>query len=110
MIEVSEIVAKVRERLNDNEVGNYEILDSVLVENINQAKESATTQITANQTQAINNITQAKENATNQINTNKQEVLSNITQEKNQAYSEINEAKTPIIIKTLIFLRLNKAC
>ncbi|EMG96257.1 hypothetical protein HMPREF1401_00664 [Helicobacter pylori GAM120Ai] len=37
MIEVSEIVAKVRERLNDNEVGNFEILDSVLVENINQA-------------------------------------------------------------------------
>ncbi len=37
MIEVSEIVAKVRERLNDNEVGNYGILDSVLVENINQA-------------------------------------------------------------------------
>ncbi|WRG57994.1 hypothetical protein FNE07_05190 [Helicobacter pylori] len=37
MIEVSEIIAKVRERLNDNEVGNYEILDSVLVENINQA-------------------------------------------------------------------------
>ncbi len=36
MIEVSEIIAKVRERLNDNEVGNYEILDSVLVENINQ--------------------------------------------------------------------------
>ncbi len=37
MIEVSEVVAKVRERLNDNEAGNYEILDSVLVENINQA-------------------------------------------------------------------------
>ncbi|WRB37071.1 hypothetical protein KVK24_05615 [Helicobacter pylori] len=37
MIEVSEVIAKVRERLNDNEVGNYEILDSVLVENINQA-------------------------------------------------------------------------
>ncbi|WQZ52183.1 hypothetical protein E5P85_03155 [Helicobacter pylori] len=37
MIKVSEVVAKVRERLNDNEVGNYEILDSVLVENINQA-------------------------------------------------------------------------
>ncbi|GAA8840632.1 hypothetical protein VN1337_11820 [Helicobacter pylori] len=36
MIEVSEVIAKVRERLNDNEVGNYEILDSVLVENINQ--------------------------------------------------------------------------
>ncbi|WQU10384.1 hypothetical protein KVE48_01045 [Helicobacter pylori] len=37
MIEVSEIVAKVRERLNDNEVGNYELLDSVIIENINQA-------------------------------------------------------------------------
>ncbi|EMH26306.1 hypothetical protein [Helicobacter pylori] len=37
MMEVSEIVAKVRERLNDNEVGNYEILDSVIIENINQA-------------------------------------------------------------------------
>ncbi|MFP6095475.1 hypothetical protein ACLGAV_06910 [Helicobacter pylori] len=37
MIEVSEVLAKVRERLNDNEIGNYEILDSVLVENINQA-------------------------------------------------------------------------
>ncbi len=37
MIEVSEVIAKVRERLNDNEVGSYEILDSVLVENINQA-------------------------------------------------------------------------
>ncbi|MFP6006789.1 hypothetical protein ACLF8L_07570 [Helicobacter pylori] len=37
MIEVSEVIAKVRERLNDNEVENYEILDSVLVENINQA-------------------------------------------------------------------------
>ncbi|PDX30034.1 hypothetical protein [Helicobacter pylori] len=37
MIEVSEIVAKVRERLNDNEVGNYEILDSVIIGNINQA-------------------------------------------------------------------------
>ncbi|MBS3010863.1 hypothetical protein [Helicobacter phage COL 5-PUJ] len=37
MIEVSEIVAKVRERLNDNEVGNYEILDGVIIENINQA-------------------------------------------------------------------------
>ncbi|RVY52908.1 histidinol phosphatase, partial [Helicobacter pylori] len=36
--------------------------------------------------------------------------LDNITQEKNQATSEIIEAKKAIIIKTLIFLRLNKAC
>ncbi|MGL2485412.1 ATPase, partial [Helicobacter pylori] len=33
-----------------------------------------------------------------------------LKQEKQQAYSEITEAKKAIIIKTLIFLRLNKAC
>nr|WRE08379.1 hypothetical protein KVE34_05280 [Helicobacter pylori] len=80
------------------------------ITNINQAKDNATTQINTNKTQAITNINEAKENATNQINTNKQEVLNNITQQKQQAYSEITEAKNTIIIKTLIFLRLNKAC
>uniref|UniRef100_UPI0034659607 DUF1542 domain-containing protein n=1 Tax=Helicobacter pylori TaxID=210 RepID=UPI0034659607 len=60
---------------------------------LNQARENANNQITANQTQAITNINQAKENATNQINTNKQEVLNNITQEKQEATSEITEAK-----------------
>ncbi|WP_205731698.1 hypothetical protein [Helicobacter pylori] len=77
---------------------------------LNQAKENATTQITANQTQAITNINEAKVSATNQINANKQEAINNITQEKQQATSEINEAKKTIIIKTLFFLRLNKAC
>ncbi|CAK00327.1 hypothetical protein [Helicobacter acinonychis] len=37
MIEVSEIMIKVRERLNDTEGGDFAILDSVLIENINQA-------------------------------------------------------------------------
>ncbi len=55
-------------------------------------------------------LNQARENANNEISENKQEVLNNITQEKNQATSEIIEAKKAIIIKTLIFLRLNKAC
>ncbi|WQY48909.1 hypothetical protein KVL33_05445 [Helicobacter pylori] len=77
---------------------------------LNQAKESATTQINADKTQAINNITEAKESTTTQINTNKQEALNNITQQKSQATTEIAEAKKAIIIKTLIFLRLNKAC
>ncbi|MCQ2899078.1 hypothetical protein JT062_00925, partial [Helicobacter pylori] len=63
-----------------------------------------------NKTQAIANINEAKESATTQINTNKQEVLSHITQEKTTATSEIIEVKKAIIIKTLIFLRLNKAC
>nr|WRE11384.1 ATPase [Helicobacter pylori] len=71
---------------------------------LNNAKESATTQINTNKTESLEAITQeknqatseineAKESATNQINTNKQEVLNNITQEKQQATSEINEAK-----------------
>ncbi|MGN8444179.1 hypothetical protein ACR9LG_07725, partial [Helicobacter pylori] len=77
---------------------------------LNQARDNANNQITENKTQSLEAITQAKTTATTQINTNKQEVLNNITQEKKQAYSEINEAKKPIIIKTLIFLRLNKAC
>ncbi|WQZ06238.1 hypothetical protein KVL05_05375 [Helicobacter pylori] len=77
---------------------------------LNQARENAQAQINTKETQAITNINEAKENATTQINTNKQEVLNNITQEKNQATSEITEAKNTIIIKTLIFLRLNKAC
>ncbi len=80
------------------------------LEAITQAKTNANNEITANQTQAINNINQAKESAQAQINANKQEVLNNITQEKTTATSEINEAKKTIIIKTLIFLRLNKVC
>ncbi|AEN17242.1 hypothetical protein HPSNT_05535 [Helicobacter pylori SNT49] len=80
------------------------------LEAIAQAKTSANNEINTNKTQAITNINEAKESAQAQINTNKQEVLNNITQEKNQATSEITEAKNTIIIKTLIFLRLNKAC
>ncbi len=77
---------------------------------LNQARDNANNEISENKTQAITNINEAKESANNEINTNKQEVLNNITQEKQQATSEITEAKKAIIIKTLIFLRLNKAC
>ncbi|RVY28267.1 hypothetical protein [Helicobacter pylori] len=80
------------------------------LEAITQAKESANNEINANKTASLEAITQAKESATTQINTNKQEVLNNITQAKTTATSEITEAKKAIIIKTLIFLRLNKAC
>ncbi|WQY06430.1 hypothetical protein KVM74_05235 [Helicobacter pylori] len=80
------------------------------IANFNEAKENANHEINTNKTQAITNINEAKENATTQINTNKQEAINNITQEKNQATSEITGAKNTIIIKTLIFLRLNKAC
>ncbi|EMH00464.1 hypothetical protein [Helicobacter pylori] len=80
------------------------------IANINEAKTNANNEINTNQTQAITNINEAKVSATTQINANKQEVLNHITQEKQQATSEITEAKKTIIIKTLIFLSLNKAC
>ncbi|MGL2727501.1 DUF1542 domain-containing protein [Helicobacter pylori] len=63
------------------------------ISNINEAKTNANNEITANQTQAITNINEAKESAQAQINTNKQEVLNNIQEEKQQATSEITEAK-----------------
>ncbi len=91
----------------NNEISNNK---TQALNNINEAKESATTQINTNKTQALNNINEAKESANNEINTNKQEAINNITQEKQEATSEITQAKQTIIIKTLIFLRLNKAC
>ncbi|WRE58386.1 hypothetical protein KVC04_05250 [Helicobacter pylori] len=77
---------------------------------LNQAKESANNEINTNKIQAITNINEAKENATTQINADKTQAINNITQEKQQATNEITEAKNTIIIKTLIFLRLNKEC
>ncbi|WP_139541768.1 hypothetical protein [Helicobacter pylori] len=110
---------------------------------LNQARENATTQITANQTQAITNINEAKENANNEITENKTASLeaikeakttanneisekqtqainnineakdnanNQITANKTQAITNINEAKNQSLSKTLIFLRLNKAC
>ncbi len=103
---------------NARDNANHQITENKTqsLEAINQAKTNANNEISTNQTQALNNITEAKESATTQINANKQEVLNNITKEKQEATSEIIEAKKtafnekPIIIKTLIFLRLNKAC
>ncbi len=91
------------------------------LEAIKEAKESANNEIKTNKTQAITNITEAKESANNEINTNKTQAITNINEAKEnattqistnqtQAITNINEAKKPIIIKTLIFLRLNKAC
>ncbi|WRD25426.1 hypothetical protein E5K63_05660 [Helicobacter pylori] len=60
---------------------------------LNQARESATTQINTNKTESLEALTLAKTSANNEISENKQEVLNNITQEKNQATSEIIEAK-----------------
>ncbi|WQV00598.1 hypothetical protein KVK53_05190 [Helicobacter pylori] len=80
------------------------------LEAIKEAKENANNEINNNKTQALNNINQAKENATTQINANKTESLEAIKEAKANANNEITEAKKTIIIKTLIFLSLNKAC
>ncbi|WQW61640.1 hypothetical protein KVK62_05340 [Helicobacter pylori] len=80
------------------------------ITNINEAKTTANNEISEKQTQAITNINEAKTTANNEINTNKTASLEALKQEKTQATSEITEAKKTIIIKTLIFLRLNKAC
>ncbi len=98
-------------KVNEQEVtdtlnANAENIKSEIKKLENQLIETTTRLLTSYQIF----LNEAKESATNQINTNKQEVLNNITQEKNQATSEITEAKNTIIIKTLIFLRLNKAC
>ncbi|MFP6196534.1 hypothetical protein ACLGCL_00010 [Helicobacter pylori] len=60
---------------------------------LNKAKESATTQISTDKTQAITNINEAKTNANNEITTNKTQSLEALKTEKQQATSEITEAK-----------------
>ncbi|RKV02003.1 hypothetical protein DDP37_02645, partial [Helicobacter pylori] len=80
------------------------------LEAITQAKTSANNEINTNKTASLEAITQAKTSANHEISNNQTQAITNITQEKQQATSEINEAKKAIIIKTLIFLRLNKAC
>ncbi|WQS73928.1 hypothetical protein KVD59_07340 [Helicobacter pylori] len=67
------------------------------LEAITQAKESATTQINADKTQAINNINQAKESATTQINADKTQAINNINQAKESATTQINADKTQAI-------------
>ncbi len=91
----------------NNEISNNQ---TQAINNINEAKTTANNEISNNQTQAIANINEAKTTANNEISANKTASLEVLKQEKQEATSEINEAKKTIIIKTLIFLRLNKAC
>ncbi len=64
---------------------------------LNQARDSANHQITANKTESLEAIAQAKESATTQINTNKTESLEAITQAKTIANNEITEKQTQAI-------------
>ncbi len=67
------------------------------ITNINNAKESATTQINADKTQAITNINEAKESANNEINTNKTASLEAIEQAKTSAQAQINTNKQEVL-------------
>ncbi len=61
---------------------------------LNNAKESATTQINADKTASLEAITQAKTNANNEINANKTQALTNINEAKESATTQINTNKT----------------
>ncbi|GAA8177321.1 hypothetical protein NP0157_11030 [Helicobacter pylori] len=61
---------------------------------LNNAKESATTQINTDKTQAISNINEAKESANNQITANKTESLEAIKNAKESANNQITANKT----------------
>ncbi|WQW51719.1 hypothetical protein KVL26_04025 [Helicobacter pylori] len=67
------------------------------LEALNQAKESTTTQITANQTQAISNINEAKTNANNEITANKTQAITNINEAKVSATNQINTNKQEVL-------------
>ncbi len=64
---------------------------------LNQARDTANNQITANKTQAISNINEAKVSANNEINANKTQAISNINEAKVSANNEINANKTQAI-------------
>ncbi len=61
---------------------------------LNQARENANNQITANKTESLEAITQAKTNANNEISENKTQALTNINEVKVSAQAQINADKT----------------
>ncbi|NHA59493.1 hypothetical protein BGL67_06580 [Helicobacter pylori] len=64
------------------------------LEAINQAKTTANNEINEKQTQAITNINEAKVSANNEISTNKTQAITNINEAKNNANNEISTNKT----------------
>ncbi|GAA9337323.1 hypothetical protein TH0460_07900 [Helicobacter pylori] len=55
---------------------------------LNQARESATNQITENKTQSLEAITQAKTNASNEITANQTQAITNINEAKKRSLSQ----------------------
>ncbi|WQZ63911.1 hypothetical protein KVM42_05300 [Helicobacter pylori] len=64
---------------------------------LNNARDSANTQITENKTQSLKAITQAKENANNEISEKQTQAITNINEAKENANNEISEKQTQAI-------------
>ncbi|WRD34985.1 hypothetical protein E5K51_02295 [Helicobacter pylori] len=84
---------QARENANNEITANK----TQVLTNINEAKTNANNEISANQTQAITNINNAKENATTQINTNKTQAITNINEAKVSATTQINTNKQEVL-------------
>ncbi|MFP6250638.1 hypothetical protein ACLGD0_07570, partial [Helicobacter pylori] len=67
------------------------------LEAITQEKTTANNEISENKTQAINNINEAKESATTQINTKETQALTNINEAKENAQAQINTNKQEVL-------------
>ncbi|WRF30949.1 hypothetical protein KVD36_05495 [Helicobacter pylori] len=67
------------------------------LEAITQAKTTANNEISENKTQAIANLNEAKENANNEINTNKTQAITNINEAKENAQAQINTNKQEVL-------------
>ncbi|MGN8401129.1 hypothetical protein ACR9KC_04200 [Helicobacter pylori] len=64
---------------------------------LNNARDSANTQITENKTQSLEAINQAKTTANNEINTNQTQAITNINEAKKTANNEISNNQTQAI-------------
>ncbi|WRF71202.1 DUF1542 domain-containing protein [Helicobacter pylori] len=84
---------QARENANNQITANQ----TQAITNINETKVSANNEITTNKTQSLEAITQAKESANNEITTNKTQSLEAITQAKENATTQINADKTQAI-------------
>ncbi|WRE31526.1 hypothetical protein KVE90_05400 [Helicobacter pylori] len=67
------------------------------LEAITQAKTTANNEITEKQTQAITNINEAKTTASNEINTNQTQAITNINEAKVSATTQINTNKQEVL-------------
>ncbi|MCQ2698983.1 hypothetical protein JT253_06915 [Helicobacter pylori] len=67
------------------------------LEAINQAKTTANNEITAKETQAIANINEAKENANNEISEKQTQAITTITEAKESAQAQINTNKQEVL-------------